>query len=78
MMHYIFGHQSICFFLQISQLWINQGTFSNLFVTDLTKVIALTYLNVDGCVAVHPHRKHSILEHYSDLIQKVLLQCSAV
>lgn len=36
--------------------------------------LTLTYLNVDGCVAVHPHRKHSILENNSDLIQQLLLQ----
>lgn len=38
----------------------------------------LTYLNVDGCVAVYPHRKHGILEDHSDLIQQLLLQCSTV
>lgn len=41
-------------------------------------VLTLTYLDVDGCVAVHPHRKHSILENHSDLIQQLLLQCGTV
>ena len=36
--------------------------------------LTLTYLDVDCCVAVHPHRKHSILENNSDLIQQLLLQ----
>lgn len=36
--------------------------------------LTLTYLDVDDCVAVHPHRKHGVLENNSDLIQQLLLQ----
>lgn len=40
--------------------------------------LILTYLNVNDSVAVHPHRKHGICEHHSDLIQQLLLQCGTV
>lgn len=40
--------------------------------------LILTYLNVNDSVAVHPHGKHSISEHDSDLIQQLLLQCGTV
>lgn len=37
-----------------------------------------TYLNVDDCAVVHPHRKYSILENHSDLIQQLLFQRGTV
>lgn len=33
-----------------------------------------TYLDIDDCVVVHPHRKHSISKNHSDLIQELLFQ----
>lgn len=41
-------------------------------------IITPTYLNVDDCAVVHPHRKHSILENHSDLIQQLLFQRGTV
>lgn len=35
-------------------------------------------MNVDDCAAVHPHRKYSILENHSDLIQQLLFQRGTV
>lgn len=40
--------------------------------------LILTYLNVNDCVVVHPHRKHRVWENHSDLIQQLLLQRSTV
>lgn len=40
--------------------------------------IQSTYLYVDDCVVIHPHRKYSILENHSDLIQELLFQSGTV
>lgn len=40
--------------------------------------IQSTYLYVDDCVVIHPHRKYSILENHSDLIQEFLFQSGTV
>lgn len=40
--------------------------------------LILTYFNVNDSAAVHPHGKHGICEHHSDLIQQLLLQRGTV
>lgn len=40
--------------------------------------ISSTYLYVDDCAVVHPHREYSILENHSELIQELLFQSGTV
>lgn len=46
--------------------------------SEMIIALTLTYLNVNDSVAVHPHGKHGVCEHHSDLIQQLLLQRGTV